>query len=150
MFRYAHTNIVAKDSQKLIRFYKEVFHCRSIGETRDMRAQWIDDVSGLENAHIVGEHLGLPGFDENSPTLEIFSFDSMVEAEDSPLNRCGLSHLAFEVDDVEETIQAVLQAGGSQLGKVIKATYPGKIATRVFVRDPEGNLVEVQSWKKTE
>lgn len=37
MFRYAHTNMIARDHKKLIAFYKEVFHCRSIGETRDLR-----------------------------------------------------------------------------------------------------------------
>lgn len=31
MFRYAHTNMIARDHKKLIAFYKEVFHCRSIG-----------------------------------------------------------------------------------------------------------------------
>lgn len=37
MFRYAHTNMIARDHKKLIAFYKAVFHCRSIGETRDLR-----------------------------------------------------------------------------------------------------------------
>lgn len=36
MFRYVHTNIIAKDSEKLIAFYKKVLHCKSIGETRDL------------------------------------------------------------------------------------------------------------------
>ena len=42
MFRYAHTNMIARDHKKLIAFYKEVFHCRSIGETRDLRGEWLD------------------------------------------------------------------------------------------------------------
>lgn len=33
MLRYVHTNLIARDCQKLISFYKKVFHCRSIGET---------------------------------------------------------------------------------------------------------------------
>lgn len=37
MFRYVHTNLIAKDSAKLIDFYKSVFHCKSTGETRDLR-----------------------------------------------------------------------------------------------------------------
>lgn len=36
MFRYAHTNIIAKDSQRLIKFYKEVFRCESIGEKKGL------------------------------------------------------------------------------------------------------------------
>ncbi len=33
MFRYVHMNIIAKDSKKLISFYKKVFQCKSIDET---------------------------------------------------------------------------------------------------------------------
>lgn len=53
MFRYVHTNIIARDSQKLIKFYKEVLHCRSIGETRDLKGDWLDQMTGIQNAHIV-------------------------------------------------------------------------------------------------
>lgn len=60
MFRYAHTNMIARDHKKLIAFYKAVFHCRSIGETRDLRGEWLDRLTGLSGAHIVGEHLCLP------------------------------------------------------------------------------------------
>ena len=42
MFRYVHTNIIAKDSAGLIDFYKSVFQCKSIGETRDLRGDWHD------------------------------------------------------------------------------------------------------------
>ena len=73
MFRYVHTNIIAKDSSKLIQFYKDVMNCTSIGEKRDLKGDWLDKMTGIENAHIVGEHLCLPGYDMDHPTLEIFS-----------------------------------------------------------------------------
>ena len=47
MIRYVHTNIIAKDHKKLIDFYKEVFGCRSIGETRDLRGEWLDKLTGI-------------------------------------------------------------------------------------------------------
>ena len=62
MFRYVHTNIIAKDCYKLIDFYKNVFNCRSIGESRDQRGEWLGRLTGLKNAHIYGEHLLLPGY----------------------------------------------------------------------------------------
>ena len=97
MFRYAHTNIIAKDSQRLIKFYKEVFRCESIGEKRDLRGEWLDRLTGISNAHIVGEHLCLPGYEKDHPTLEIFSYDTMDDTS-RVLNKCGIAHLAFEVD----------------------------------------------------
>lgn len=147
MFRYAHTNIIAKDYKKLVAFYKEVFQCKSIGETRDFRGEWLDNLTGIHDAHIVGEHLCLPGYGEDHPTLEIFSYDTMGESCNS-INKCGIAHLAFEVDDVEETLQLLLKKGGSQIGQVVKTKYPdGRQAVFVYAADCEGNIVELQSWK---
>ncbi len=147
MFRYAHTNIIAKDYKKLVAFYKEVFQCKSIGETRDLRGEWLDNLTGIHDAHIVGEHLCLPGYGEDHPTLEIFSYDTMEDSCNS-INKCGIAHLAFEVDDVEETLQLVLKKGGSQIGQVVKTKYPdGRQAVFVYATDCEGNIVELQSWK---
>lgn len=79
MFRYVHTNIIAKNASKLIDFYKMVFHCKSINEIRDLREVWLDRLTGLNNAHIIGEHLLLPGYGKDHPTLEIFSYDTLKD-----------------------------------------------------------------------
>ncbi|HOG00035.1 MAG: Glyoxalase-like domain protein [Firmicutes bacterium ADurb.Bin248] len=151
MFRYAHTNIIAKDPRKLIGFYKAVLHCRSIGETRDLRGAWVDRLTGLNGAHITGEHLLLPGYGGDCPTLEIFSYDALKESVSAEINRPGIAHLAFEVDDVEETLAQVIRAGGSRVGELVSAAYPnGREATFVYARDPEGNILELQSWKRAE
>lgn len=147
MLRYVHTNIIAKDHQKLIHFYKEVFHCKSIGETRDLRGDWLDRMTGIPDSHIVGEHLCLPGYGEDHPTLEIFSYDEMISAGDSKINQCGIAHLAFEVEDVEATLEKLLQEGGSQIGELVKTEYEdGRKAVFVYAADCEGNIVELQSW----
>lgn len=147
MFRYVHTNIIAKDSARLLDFYKSVFDCKSIGETRDLRGEWLDRMTGISNAHIVGEHLCLPGYGEDHPTLEIFSYDEMETGNRHQINQCGIAHLAFEVDDVEETLNKILSAGGGQIGEVVKAEYEdGKKAIFVYATDIEGNILELQSW----
>lgn len=147
MFRYVHTNIIAKDSARLLDFYKSVFDCKSIGETRDLHGEWLDRMTGISNAHIVGEHLCLPGYGEDHPTLEIFSYDEMETGNRHQINQCGIAHLAFEVDDVEETLNKILSAGGGQIGEVVKAEYEdGKKAIFVYATDIEGNILELQSW----
>ena len=148
MIRYVHTNIIAKDSQKLISFYKEVFDCRSIGQTRDLKGEWLDRMTGISNAHIVGEHLCLPGYDADHPTLEIFSYDQMLGEHKHQINTFGLAHIAFEVDDVENTLKKVLTAGGGMIGDLVHAEYEdGRKATFVYATDIEGNIIEIQSWK---
>ena len=147
MFRYAHTNIIANDSAKLIDFYKTVFKCKSIGEARDLRGSWVDELTGIPNAHITGEHLLLPGYGADHPTLEIYEYDQVAIGEPHRINQCGFAHVAFEVDDVDETLKDVLAAGGGQIGKVVRTEYPdGRKAVFVYATDIEGNIIEIQSW----
>lgn len=145
--RYAHTNIIARDSTKLIAFYKEVLGCKSIGETRNLRGEWLDAMTGIKDAHIVGEHLCLPGYDDKHPTFEIFSYDEMVTEGAHKINQCGLAHIAFEVENVAETLRKVLEAGGGQYGELVCAEYDdGRKAQFVYATDIEGNIIELQSW----
>ncbi len=147
MIRYVHTNIIARDCEKLIGFYKEVFGCKSIGEKRDLKGEWLDKLTGIPNAHIVGEHLVMPGYDSDHPTLEIFSYDHMNGEMDHPINSYGIAHLAFEVDDVEETLKKVKEKGGGTVGELVHADYEdGRRATFVYATDIEGNILELQSW----
>ena len=148
MFRYVHTNIIAKNASKLIDFYKTVFHCKSINETRDLRGEWVDRLTGLNGAHIIGEHLLLPGYGEDHPTLEIFSYDTLKETVPAEINRPGIAHIAFEVDDVETTLAEIISAGGGKVGELITTVYPNDLeAVFVYARDPEGNILELQSWR---
>ena len=65
------------------------------------------------------------------------------------INRPGFGHLAFEVDDVEMTLSEIIRAGGGTVGEVITADYPDDVeAVLVYARDPEGNIIELQSWRK--
>ncbi|MDD3206405.1 MAG: VOC family protein [Lachnospiraceae bacterium] len=146
MLRYVHTNIIARDAAKLVEFYKKVFDCKSIGETRDLSGEWLDQMTGVKNSHITGEHICLPGYGEDHPTLEIFSYD-MVEGDIPHTNKIGIAHLAFETDDVEDKLKELLVAGGSQYGELVKTTYEdGRNAVFVYAADPEGNIIEIQSW----
>lgn len=147
MFRYVHTDIIAKDCEKLIAFYKKVLHCTSIGETRDLRGEWLEKMTGVKNAHITGEHLLLPGYGEDHPTLEIFSYDTTDVTHAGVIDRAGLGHIAFEVDDVDAALADIISCGGSAYGEVVTAHYDdGRSAKFVYAADPEGNIIELQSW----
>ncbi|ATW23856.1 VOC family protein [Candidatus Formimonas warabiya] len=147
--KYVHTNIIAKDWKRVSLFYQKVFGCQPIPPQRDLRGGWLDKLTGIQNAHITGEHLALPGYDGNYPTLEIFSYNSMMTDNPKTVNGVGLAHLAFEVDDVAAVLQRIKQEGGGQLGELIKTEYPNYVtATFVYAKDIEGNIIELQSWEK--
>ena len=150
MIRYSHTNLIAKNVPMMIAFYRDVLGCRSIGQTRDLFGDWVDRLTGIPGAHIFGEHLALPGFEEGGPTLEIFGYDTVVPNTAPSVNASGLTHLAFAVDDVAAALKAVLLHGGGQVGELVETRYAdGRILTAVYANDPEGNILELQSWRTT-
>jgi catechol 2,3-dioxygenase-like lactoylglutathione lyase family enzyme len=107
----------------------------------------VDAITGIKDAHITGEHLALPGFEENAPTLEIFSYDDMLPHAGTAINRCGLAHIAFAVDDVGKTLQALLGAGGGLFGELQTTVYPdGRRLELVYATDIEGNIIEIMKW----
>ena len=147
--RYVHTNIIAEDWKRVSLFYQKVFGCKPIPPQRDLNGEWLDKLTGIENVHVRGEHLTLPGYEECLPTLEIFSYNSTELDNSKHINSIGLAHLAFEVDDVESVLQKIKTEGGGQVGELIKTEYPNHVtATFVYAKDIEGNIIELQSWEK--
>jgi predicted enzyme related to lactoylglutathione lyase len=146
---FSHTNIIASDWRLLASFYKTVFSCTEVPPQRNQSGKWLEDGTGVANAHLEGVHLRLPGYGDKSPTLEIYSYSSMEEKLSPVANRKGFGHIAFTVDDVPTIVQQVLEHGGSLLGKITKNSVPGVgLLTFVYCRDPEGNIIEIQSWEK--
>ena len=146
--KYVHTNIIARDWKNLSLFYQKVFDCKPLAPRRDLSGDWLDRLTGISKAHIVGEHLVLPGYEENLPTLEIFSYDDMQDDSSKTINKTGLVHLAFEVEDIDTILRRIKEEGGEQLGEIVSAKYPNEVtATFAYAKDIEGNLLELQNWK---
>lgn len=143
--KYVHTNIVAKDWRKLADFYIKVFGCKKVYEKRDLKGKWIDEATGIDNVHIEGVHLRLPGHGDNGPTLEIFQYNKSVSQKIKRINQEGLAHLAFRVEGVDKTLNAVIAAGGGKLSEIIHQDVAGLgPITFVYAKDPEGNFIELQ------
>ncbi len=89
--------------------------------------------------------LRAPGYDDNGPTLEIFSYDDLKERSVSAVNRPGLGHIAFGVDDVESMRDKILENGGKAIGEIVTSEISDvKEVTWCYVTDPEGNIIELQ------
>ena len=147
MIRFAHVNLIARDWKKLALFYKEVLGCIPIYPERDLSGEWLDQATGVQNAHIRGIHLRLPGYADPAPTLEIFAYDRMPARPAISPNTPGFSHIALAVDNVREMSAKVIQHGGSAVG-VLTEIDVEQVGSLIFqyVADPEGNILELQSW----
>lgn len=147
--RYGHTNLIAKDWRRLARFYEEQFGCIPVPPERDFKGADLERGTGIKGAELRGAHLRLPGHGPDGPTLEIFNYNILEESQEPAVNRPGFGHIAFVVDDVPTARDAVLAAGGKPVGEVVTlTTATGSKVTWVYVTDPEGNILELQSWSK--
>jgi len=145
--KYVHTNLIAQDWKKLADFYTHVFGCKKVPPERDLSGHWLDDATNIQNAHIRGTHLQLPGYGSTGPTIEIFQYNVESERPATTVNLPGFAHIAFAVDNVDEAHNAVISAGGRDVGKVVSVEIPGAGKLRlVYVTDPEGNIIELQHW----
>ncbi len=147
--KYAHTNLVAEDWRALADFYQRLFGCVPVPPERDFQGERLEAGSGIPGAHLRGAHLRLPGWGDDGPTLEIFNYNILEPRGKTAVNRPGFGHIAFGVEDVRSAQQAVLEAGGRAVGEIVTLQVAtGARVTWCYVTDPEGNIIELQSWDK--
>ncbi|MCH2023002.1 MAG: VOC family protein [Saprospiraceae bacterium] len=147
--KYVHTNLISKDWKALAAFYIQVFECKMILPQRNMSGKWLSNGTGVNNAKIKGAHLRLPGYDKSGPTLEIFEYSETKEQPNQVANRKGFGHLAFEVDNVQEVVFKAMNFGAKTYGQIAKKNIDGLgLLTFVYIKDPEGNIIEIQNWSK--
>ncbi len=146
--KYKHTNIIAKDWRSLAKFYRDVFGCELVPPERDLQGEWLARGTGVPNAHFTGAHLRLPGHGEGGPTLEIYQYTQTEPRSPAAANREGIMHLAFEVDDIHQAVDDVLSHGGTKIGDIASSDVSGVgTLTFLYLADPEGNIIELQTWE---
>jgi predicted enzyme related to lactoylglutathione lyase len=147
--KFVHTNLIAKDWKSLSKFYIDVFGCKPTYPERDLSGEWIEKITEIPGVHVRGMHLSLPGCD-NGPTLEVFQYEPQTPRNGDPsISMQGFGHIAFHVDEVNAVLERLIAHGGKLFGEVVHKLYPELgLLTVVYTRDPEGNFIELQNWKK--
>jgi predicted enzyme related to lactoylglutathione lyase len=144
--RYVHTNLIARDWKRLATFYQDVFGCVPVPPERNLSGSEMDAGTGVAGARLRGMHMRLPGVGAKGPTLEIFEYSAPAAETPRVVNRPGFAHIAFAVDSVADAREQVLSNGGSPVGEIVTvAISPTARVTWCYVRDPEGNIVELQA-----
>jgi predicted enzyme related to lactoylglutathione lyase len=147
--KFVHTNLVAYDWQRLASFYQAVFGCEPVLPERCLSGVWLDRATCLQQARLQGIHLRLPGYGTDGPTLEIFEYDAHAEGRPHLPNVPGFAHIAFAVDNVQKTCEAIISNGGGMIGDRVEVEIAGAgLVEFAYATDPEGNIIEVQRWKE--
>jgi catechol 2,3-dioxygenase-like lactoylglutathione lyase family enzyme len=145
--RFGHVNVTTVDWRRLAAFYSDVFGCDLVPPERDIRGAPLDSATGLRDAHLTGAHLRLPGHGDSGPTIEIFTYDELETHPRPNVVRPGWGHVAFQVNDVQAAVDAVLAHGGGRVGEIVTTgTSDGRSVTWCYATDPDGNIVELQAW----
>ena len=140
--KFCHVSMVARDTDRLADFYKAVFGCEDIAERRHMSGDNVSRGIGLPDVAIYAAWLSLPGTE--GPFLEIFQYETIQDRPWPAANQPGYGHIAFEVDDIQATLDAVVAAGGTQLGETTNLGTVDAPCLCIYARDPEGNIVELE------
>jgi len=144
--RYIHTNLIARDWRALAAFYRSVFGCVDAPPERDFASREVEAGTGVPGAALRGMHMRLPGWGADGPTLEIFNYSRLADAEAPVANRPGFAHIAFAVESVADARAEMLSNGGRAIGDIVAVTTSRGTVTWCYVTDPEGNIVELQTW----
>ena len=129
-----HVGITVADLDRAVDFYTETFDLDLLAEFAVGGDAFAEAVA-VEGAAAEFAHL-----DADGAVVELVSYDPAGDPTDDPeLNRPGAAHLGLSVDDVA--------AFYADLDDDVETLSPPRTTesgtTILFVRDPEGNLIEV-------
>jgi catechol 2,3-dioxygenase-like lactoylglutathione lyase family enzyme len=135
---FVHIGLVVEDLDETIRFLAALgLDC---GKPGTFSGEWIDRIIGLENATV---EVVMARGPDGSDVFEVVRFHSPSAGAREPapaVNRPGLRHVAFKVDDVRGVVDRVREAGWDTVGEIVdfQSTF-----LLCYVRGPEGLIVEL-------
>lgn len=142
LHRMRHVSFATPDLNRLKDFYSVFLggqEPRHVGRMMKVSGDAIDRVSGLEGSKIEMAWLQLRNLE-----LEIFQYHSHptnIPDQPRPLDAVGYNMIVFHVSGIEAARARVLDAGGT----VITEPSPLDGGTIQFARDPDGNLIGLQT-----
>lgn len=137
----SHIGLTVSDFEKAVRWYSEKFGF-SLIDVKEMSTKQIESLPklyGLNNTSVKFGFLRAPG----GCVLEIFQFTPTANKENVCWNRPGPTHFTLDVKDVRMWYNR-LKAQGVEFCSEPQSTSG---TDWVFLRDPDGNLIELIDLK---
>ena len=136
--RMNHTGFVVKDLERSLEFYTDVVGMKLV-RLVERTGSPISQVVGYPNCHL---KIALVSAGDGGHMLELLQYVQPPSADRPTEERSviGGSHLAVEVDDIQQTYQDLLDRGAQKLNPPVDVA-PGR--TACYLQDPEGNWLEL-------
>ncbi len=133
-----HVGVIVDDLDAAIEFFLDLGLERE--GAMSMQGELVDNVTGFKGVHTDVAFVRTP---DGSGKLELIKFHTPADTqspEAAPVNRLGIRHIAFVVDDVDAMVEKLRSKGMNTIGKV--QDYED-IYRLCYVRGPEGIVVEL-------
>lgn len=138
--KWHHVAIAVENIAKCTAFYRDYLGFTIEWEKENYSHEKFAHVVGLENAraHVVM----LQGY---GTRLELFHYHVPQGTRLEPERQCdfGLTHFAFEVEDIQALYEKLLLTGVA-FNCAPQCTRPGACLT--YMKDPEGNTIELVEY----
>jgi len=131
--------ICVTDLERSLRFYRDVLGCEEVGRM-DVAGPAVDRLNGLEGVSARTIYLERDGW-----RLELMAFDAPAydgATGPRPMNRPGLTHLSFRVDDLDAVLADLEDAGGSLL-PATRIDMEARGTRVIMALDPDGLRLEL-------
>ena len=132
----SHVGVCVSDMDRSRAFYEGALGFKFARDHRNRGSAKQDQFLQLENVDLHAVFLEKKGF-----VLELLSYANRppVTGPPRPMNQLGMTHISITVNDMASALAAIRSSGG----EVLEATFVGGVAC--FVRDPDGQLIELVS-----
>ena len=132
-----HTGFIVRDLDRATEFYRDVMGMLVVG-TKERQGEPISQVVGYENTRLKRTMLSVG----DNHLLELIQYlhPSGEERPSEERNTLGATHLALDVDDIQQMYQHIIERGARKLNPPVELE-PGRLAC--YLQDPDGNWVEL-------
>jgi catechol 2,3-dioxygenase-like lactoylglutathione lyase family enzyme len=137
--RLTHLGICVSDIERSLRFYRDVLGCKEVGRL-ELEDETTAVFNGFQEVKVRAIYLERDGW-----RLELIEFPVpgwIGPQEPRPMNRVGLTHLSFRVDDLDAACAQVEAAGGGVL-HATRLARPGLPTRAIMAYDPDGTRLEL-------
>lgn len=135
-----HIAWVADDQEGVANFLRTYFDCE-IGERRTIEGAWADELAQMKNCKVYY----LPAVSQGTATriaiLKFLTPDMISNPDVGELNRKGLRHFGFLVEDIAAKTSQLKSGGYEFLSDVV--TAKGFESKTVYLRGPENVIIQL-------
>lgn len=148
--RLDHANIVVADLERAAHFYEAVFGLER-GFSATLEGEWIETVTALPGARAHCLFLEVPGA-SGAARIELIRYETPSGEHFAPNalpHTFGLRHLAFEVENIDATLERVRAQGIEPLSPPVEVPFRvANLGTKhlAYFHDPDGTLLEAASY----